>query len=273
VVNTTQPSPTVYDGSTVQRTAVVGGGSAGIGKATAKALALRGHRVVIVGRHVQSLRDAADEISSETGVEVNIFGHDLSQVDTSGEFLDEVSARFGDPDVLVLNAGGPPPGRILALVDSDWRSAFDLLLLGPVRLASLALPGMASRGFGRVIVTTSTAVRQPQPGLAASVVLRSAMTAAAKLLSLEFAAQGVTVNCVAPGSTSTDRRAEIIAARAAATGDSIEEVSAADAADIPVGRPAEPKEVADAIAFLASGEAGYINGTVLTVDGGRTVTI
>jgi 3-oxoacyl-[acyl-carrier protein] reductase len=253
--------------------AIVGGGSAGIGKATGKALALAGHRVVLVGRRVQSLHEAADEIAADTGVEVNVFAHDLSQPESAGEFLDEVSARFGAPDVLVLNAGGPPPGRILGLSDADWRSAFDLLLLGPVRLASLALPGMAANGFGRVIVTTSTAVRQPQPGLAASVVLRSAMTAAAKLLSLEFAAQGVTVNCVAPGSTATDRRDEIIAARAAATGRSIDEVAAEDAADVPAGRPAEPREVADAIAFLASRAAGYINGTVLTVDGGRTVTI
>jgi 3-oxoacyl-[acyl-carrier protein] reductase len=143
--------------------AIVGGGSSGIGKATGKALALAGHRVVLVGRHVQSLREAAAEISEETGVEVNIFGHDLSQAESAGEFLTEVSARFGDPDVLVLNAGGPPPGRILDLTDRDWRSAFDLLLLGPVRLASLTLPGMAARGFGRVIVTTSTAVRQPEP--------------------------------------------------------------------------------------------------------------
>ena len=257
----------------VRPNAIVGGGSAGIGKATGKALALAGHRVVLVGRHIHSLHEAADEIAADTGVEVNVFAHDLAQVDTAGDFLDEVSARFGAPDVLVLNAGGPPPGRIVAIADSDWRFAFDLLLLGPVRLASLVLPGMAQRQFGRVIVTTSTAVRQPQPGLAASVVLRSAMTAAAKLLSLEFAAEGVTVNCVAPGSTATDRRAEIISARAAASGRSFDEVSVEDAADLPVGRPAEPHEVADAIAFLASRAAGYINGTVLTVDGGRTVTI
>jgi 3-oxoacyl-[acyl-carrier protein] reductase len=99
------------------------------------------------------------------------------------------------------------------------------------------------------------------------------MTAAAKLLSLEYAASGVTVNCVAPGSTATDRRGEIISARAAASGLSIDEVSAEDTAAVPLGRAAEPREIADAIAFLASRAAGYINGTVLTVDGGRTVTI
>jgi 3-oxoacyl-[acyl-carrier protein] reductase len=253
--------------------AIVGGGSAGIGKATGRALALANHRVVLVGRNESSLRLAADEIAAESGSEVDFVVHDLSRADEATAFLETASSRFGQPDVLVLNAGGPPAGPILELADNDWRAAFDLLLLGPLRLASLALPAMAARGFGRVVVVTSTAVRQPERVLAASVVLRSAMTAAAKLLSLEFAADGVTVNCVAPGSTATERRTQIVAARAASTGRSVEELSSEDVSAVPVGRPAEPGEIADAIAFLASRAASYINGTVLTVDGGRTVAI
>jgi 3-oxoacyl-[acyl-carrier protein] reductase len=253
--------------------AIVGGGSAGIGLATGRALALAGHRLVLVGRNLSTLQKAAGGIAEETGAEVNVIVHDLSRPDEAAAFLDEVTSQWGDPGILVLNAGGPPAGRVLELTDTEWRAAVDLLLLGPVRLASLVLPGMAARGFGRVIVVTSTAVRQPEPVLAASVVVRSAMTAAAKLLSLEYAAHNVTVNCVAPGSTATDRRTEIVAARAAASGRSVDELSAEDSAAAPAGRPAEPKEIADAIAFLASPAADYINGTVLTVDGGRTVTI
>jgi 3-oxoacyl-[acyl-carrier protein] reductase len=253
--------------------AIVGGGSAGIGMAAGRALALAGHSVVLIGRRLPALEIAAAEIAAETAAEVNFAEHDMSQAENAAGFLADVSARFGAPDVLVLNAGGPPPGRILELADRDWLAAFDLLLLGPMRLAALTLPGMAARGFGRLVVVTSTAVRQPEPVIAASVVLRSAMTAAAKLLSLEFAARGVTVNCVAPGATATERRAEIVAARAAASGRHIHDLAAEDAAAVPVGRPAEPREIADAIAFLASRAAGYINGTVLTVDGGRTVTI
>ncbi|HEX4401633.1 MAG TPA: SDR family oxidoreductase [Galbitalea sp.] len=258
---------------TMKPIAIVGGGSAGIGMATGRALALAGNRVVLVGRQLGSLQEAAEKISVETGAEVNVAVHDLARADDTAVFLDDVTTQFGDPEILVLNAGGPPAGRILELTDTDWRTAFDLLLLGPIRLASLALPGMAARGFGRVIVVTSTAVRQPEPVLAASVVLRSAMTAAAKLLSLDYAADGVTVNCVAPGSTATGRRAAVVAARAAASGRSVEEMSADDASGIPAGRPAQPSEIADAIAFLASRAASYVNGTVLTVDGGRTVTI
>src|SRR4029453_10551003 len=135
-------------------------------------------------------------------------------------------------DVLILNAGGPPPGGILAVDDEQWRAAFELLVLGPLRLARLALPAMAERGFGRVVFVTSTAVRQPQPDLATSVVLRAAVTSAAKLLSREYADRGVTVNCVAPGATDTDRRREVLAAR----GPDFAELDAVDVAAVPAGR-------------------------------------
>lgn len=181
--------------------------------------------------------------------------------------------QVGPIDVLVLNAGGPPPGRILEVDDARWHEAFQLLLLGPLRLARLVLPGMAERGFGRVVFVTSTAVRQPQPDLAASVVLRSAVTAAAKLLSREFAAAGVTVNCVAPGATATERRRQILGGRAQAAGRAYSELDAEDAASNPAGRAGEPEEAGAAVAFLASAAASYVNGTVLTVDGGRTETI
>jgi 3-oxoacyl-[acyl-carrier protein] reductase len=197
--------------------------------------------------------------------------NDVSDPDAVEAVVSEVESRFGALDVLVLNAGGPPPGRILNVEDNQWQDAFDLLVLGPLRFARLTLPRMAARGFGRVVFVTSTVVRQPQPDLAISVVLRSAVTAAAKLLSLEFAADGVTVNCVAPGATATERRMQILNSRAQAMGRRYDELDAEDTARIPAGRPGQPDEIAAAVAFLAS--ASYVNGTVLTVDGGRTETI
>ena len=167
--------------------------------------------------------------------------------------------------MLVLNAGGRRPGRITDLDDEAWQDAFELLLLGPLRLARLALPPMAARGFGRVVLVTSTAVRQPQPDLAASVVLRSAVTAAAKLLAREFAADGVTVNCVPPGhgdraSPSTHNRArreELRRARRAGRGAS--------------RPPRRPRDRA-AVAFLRRPRRATST-DLLTVDGGRTETI
>jgi 3-oxoacyl-[acyl-carrier protein] reductase len=231
------------------------------------------HRVVITGRRAEQLDSAALRLGKDTGGTVHPLVNDVSEPKSAEAALDEVESRYGALDVLVLNAGGPPPGRILEVDDGLWQQAFELLLLGPLRLARLTLPRMAARGFGRVVFVTSAAVRQPQPDLATSVVLRSAVTAAAKLLSREFAAEGVTVNCVAPGATATERRREILDARARGTGAAFEELDAADAAGIPAGRAGEPSEIGAAVAFLASAAAGYINGTVLTVDGGRTETI
>ena len=250
------------------RTALVGGGATGIGFAIAARLA-PGHRVVITGRHAEPLEKAAARLRERTGAEVGTLVSDIA-APSAEAVIEAVTARYGPPDVVVLNAGGPPPGRILDITDDTWRASAELLLLGPLRLARLALPGMAARGFGRLVFVTSTTVRQPQQDLAVSVVLRAAVTAAAKLLSHQYAARGVTVNCVAPGATDTARRREVLASRAARTGRPVAELDADDTGEVPAGRPGTPDEIAAAVAFLASADAGYVNGTVLTVDGGRT---
>lgn len=224
-----------------------------------------GYQVAITGRTESTLK--------AVGPHVYPIVADLADPASVVSTLHQVNERFGALDVLVLNAGGPRPGRILDLDDSAWLAAFDLLLRGPLSLARAALPAMAARGFGRVVFVTSTAVRQPQPDLAASVVLRAAVTAAAKLLSREYAADGVTVNCVAPGPTDTARRREILHRKADQAGTSYDEADAQDVALVPAGRAGNPDEIGAAVAFLASDAASYVNGTVLTVDGGRTETI
>jgi 3-oxoacyl-[acyl-carrier protein] reductase len=248
------------------RVALVGGGAGGIGSACATALLASGHRVVLAGRTESTLAETASALGG--GVEHVVC--DLAIPAAAADAVNRVRERHGSLDVLVANAGGPAPGGVFDVPAEQWHHNLDLLVLGPLALMRAALPAMAERGFGRVVVISSTAVRQPQPGLAASTVLRSATTSAAKLAALEYADRGVTVNCVAVGATLTARRLEIVRSRAGAAGVDVATAMAEDLAAIPAGRAAAPGEVAAAVAFLASSEAGYVNGTVLTVDGGRT---
>ena len=156
----------------------------------------------------------------------------------------------------------------IELDESDWHDALPLALLFIPRLCRLVLPGMRRRGWGRVVAINSVSAKQPIPGLALSNALRAAVLGYLKTLALEVAADGVTVNAVLPGYTRTERQVELAAAVAERTGRSVESILAAQGADIPIGRMAEPREIGEMVGFLCSPDASYVTGQAMAVEGG-----
>jgi len=240
------------------KTALVTGASKGIGRAAARALAAEGMRVALVARDAEALARAVDGIERAGGEAVAIPG-DVSRLEDVERVVAETRERLGDASVLVANAGGPAAGEPTAVDEAAWSGAVDLTLMSAVRLGRAVLPAMRAQRWGRIVNITSLSVREPILNLTLSNALRAGVTAWAKTLSQEIAADGVTVNNVAPGYTATERLEELFADA---------DAKRALVERIPAGRFGEPAEIAAAVAFLASAQAGYITGQTLVVDGG-----
>ncbi len=252
------------------RVAIVGGGSKGIGRATAMLLAQEGARVVIAARGQEALAHAAAAIRDATGGEVLPVACDMaSDADIKALVRCTVEA-FGAIDIVVNNAGGPPPGTFEQHDDAAWQQAFDMNLMSVVRLVREALPWLRKSDQARVINITSTAVKEPIDGLILSNSVRLGTTGLAKSLSKELGPLGITVNCVGPGLTLTDRIRPVIEAQARQSGRTFEEVAKEREARIPLRRLGQPEDVAALIVFLASKQARQITGQTMLVDGGAT---
>ena len=252
------------------RVAVVAAASRGIGYAAALELAREGARVFLCSRDERRAAEAAERIHNETGANVAGIAADVTNESEVERFVRLTLERAGRVDICVTNAGGPPATTFDNTDIEMFRQAFELNALSAIRLVKLVLPGMRERKWGRIINVTSISVKQPVDGLLLSNTTRAGLTGWAKTVSSEVAADGVTINNVAPGYTLTERQDELAVARGKALGKSKEEMIEMWAAQTPMRRIAGPEEIAAAIAFLASERASYITGVTLQVDGGWT---
>jgi 3-oxoacyl-[acyl-carrier protein] reductase len=250
------------------KAALVGGGSQGLGRATAEALAREGTSVAIYARSEEALRRAAEEIEGATGTEVVAVAADVRSAGDCEGAVARAVAAFGRLDVLVVNTGGPPYGAPLPQSDEEWTEAWRTWALSSIRLSRLAVPHMRAAGGGSIIGITSCGVHQQIPETALSEVPRLAATGFAKHLATELAPENIRVNNVLPGWMETSRADARLAGEAARRGLSEDDVRAEEEAMLPMGRYGTPEDVGSAVAFLASDRAAYITGVNLRVDGG-----
>ena len=250
------------------KVAIVCASSDGLGKASAMALGREGVRLVLCSRREKAIREAAEEISHQTGAETHPVVADVSNPADVARLAAEAKRKFGPVQILVNNAGGPPTGDILHLTDEQWQKAHDLTLMSMVRMTREVLPGMVDLKWGRIVTITSFVAKQPADELILSVSIRPGIHGLTKILSNQYARYNITVNTVCPGNVMTKRQEELAQSRAAGKKQSVEEYLAAQFSAIPVGRFGKPEEVGDVVAFLSSERAAYISGVNLLVDGG-----
>lgn len=250
------------------RIAIVAASSRGLGKAVALGLAEEGVRLTICSRGKEALEKTADEIKSETGVEVLAISGDVSKPEDVKEIVSQTVKRYGTVHILVNNAGGPPLGDFLSFSPDDWQRALELNLMSTINLTREVIPYMRRQRWGRIINITSVAVKQPIDGLILSNTSRAGVIGFAKSISNEFARDNILVNNVCPGRILTDRIMHLAEERAKRGMVSTEEIINSWEKDIPLGRIGRPKELADLVVFLSSERASYITGATIQVDGG-----
>lgn len=251
------------------KVAIVTAASKGLGRACALELAKEGAHVVICSRDKDRIEEAAEEIQ-KAAPDSKVIPLTVDVTDTEKlEFLvNEAVSLLGRLDILVTNAGGPPPGRFDQLDEEKWHLANELTLLSAVRLIRQCLPHMRTQGSGRIVLLTSISVKQPVANLMLSNAYRAAVTGMAKTLSQELGPENILVNCVAPGRISTDRLIQLDTDRAKRENRSMEDVKKSITSQIPLGRYGDVEEFAAVVAFLCSERASYLTGLTVQVDGG-----
>lgn len=250
-----------------KKRALVTASTRGLGLGIAKALAAEGCAVMLCGRDAERLKSEAVALAAR-GVEVHFCPCDLSTAEGRLALIAAVESAWSGIDIIVNNTGGPPSRQAAELGAADWQQQLANMVLPVTELTNHFLPGMRARQWGRVVTVASSGVVQPIPGLGLSNGLRAAIGGWSKTLATEVAADGVTVNMLLPGRIHTERVDTLDSQAATRTGRTMEQVSAASKASIPMGRYGRVEEFAAAAAFLASVQASYITGATIRVDGG-----
>lgn len=256
------------------KTALVGGSSQGLGAASAEALAQQGANVILMARNETNLKTILSKLDTTKEQQHNYLVVDNSEPTALKEIVaDYIQANNTNVQILINNTGGPPPGLISEMSSAQILKAIQMHLICSHELATLLIPAMKLEGYGRIINITSTSVKEPIPGLGLSNTVRASVANWAKTLAMELASFGITVNNILPGSISTSRMTQIITAKAKKEGGSYEATLNKWMENIPAGRFGEAYEIGNAVAFLATPAAAYINGTNLPVDGSRTKSL
>lgn len=249
---------------------MVCGSTQGIGKASAVELALLGANIVLVARNEESLKAVLTELDTTKGQQHDFLAVDFQTPNKLKEKVENFVASNGPVHILVNNTGGPPSGLIQNAKVDEFLQAFNNHLVCNHILVQALMEGMKKAQYGRIINIISTSVKIPLKNLGVSNTIRAAVANWSKTLSNEVASYGITVNNVLPGATLTGRLQNIIETKSNNTGESLNEIKNEMESEIPLGRFAEPSEIANAVAFLASPAASYITGINVPVDGGRT---
>lgn len=255
------------------KTAIITGASEGIGRAIAENLAKNGAKILLISRDEKKLLKLKSYLKKKYSSKVEILAGDVKDTTLSKKIVDNTKFFFGNCDILINNAGGPPPGSFLDHSEEIWNEYFNQNLLSIIRLTKLVVPQMKKNKWGRIINVTSSLAKEPTPNMVLSATMRAGVSAFTKSISIELASKGITVNTVCPGGVLTNRLINLVKISAKSSNKPYKQLLKESESQIPIGRFASPEEFANTVTFLASEEGCYITGVSLMVDGGLTKSI
>ena len=251
-----------------KKTALIGGSTAGIGKAIAQGFLEKGIDVIITGRSSR-LNDTKLELQKQfPNLAIHAITSDYSSEDSINGLISGINSLSISPDILVLNSGGPTPGTFEDISIEEWDKSYQQQFKSSMMLLKAFVPAMQKNKWGRIINISSTIAIEPTPGMILSASYRAMLINALKSTALQIAKDGITINTLCPGAVMTDRLISLFQKQADSSGKSLEEIINNVGASIPIQRIATPKDFSHLAVFLASDESNYITGTVIPIDGG-----